>query len=158
MDRAGLWLPQKKCAVMKTTFLHTKSLCSRGHAWLHVRRRPFLSFCCTQSHTLAHAQLVYCSDWIIQLFLTVYPSFYIVSIFVPKRIFAYLPSYSRIFCPRISGNEKPTPSDSHWYPMCRVHPLSKTPVISRSSQSHGVSNYIICTSEWLAAKHPVDFS
>lgn len=113
MDRAGLWLPQKKCAVMKTTFLHTKSLCSRGHAWLHVRRRPFLSFCCTQSHTLAHAQLVYCSDWIIQLFLTVYPSFYSVSIFVPKRIFAYLPSYSRIFCPRISGNEKPTPSDSH---------------------------------------------
>lgn len=70
MDQVGPSTPQKKCAVMKTTFFHTKPLCSHGHAWLHVRRRPSMSLHCTQSHTLARAQLVYCLALIIQLFLS----------------------------------------------------------------------------------------
>lgn len=71
MDQAGPRSPKKKCAVMKTTFFHTKPLCSHGHAWLHVRWRPSMSLCCTQSHTLARAQLVYCLALIFQLFLSV---------------------------------------------------------------------------------------
>lgn len=141
MDQAGLWLPQKKCAVMKTTFLHTKALCSCGHAWLHVRRGPFLPLCCTQSHTPAHAQLVYCSDWIIQLFLTVYPSFYSASIFAPKRIFAYLPSYSRIFVTEF----REWGTHAKWFPLIPDALRSSAVKGFCSSDSHGVSHFIICT-------------
>lgn len=66
MDQAGPSSPQKKRAVMKTTFFRTKPLCSHGHAWLHVRRRPSMSLYCTQSHTLARAQSVYCFALLIQ--------------------------------------------------------------------------------------------
>lgn len=93
MDQAGSPSPQKKCAVMKTTFFHTKPLCSHGYAWLNVWRRPFA----TQSHPVARTLgLLSCLDHS-ALSLCLYPSFYSESIFVSKRIFAYLPPYSHIF-------------------------------------------------------------
>lgn len=55
MDQAGPPSPQKQCAVIITTFFHTKPLCSHGHAWLHVRWRPSMSLYSSQSHTLSRA-------------------------------------------------------------------------------------------------------
>lgn len=97
MDQAGLRSPQKKWAVMKTTFFHTKTLCSHGCAWLHVRRDPFArSIALFQSHSLA------CPHLVSSLFLLLDRSplshpFSSAPMFVSERIFAYLPSQSHIF-------------------------------------------------------------
>lgn len=85
MDQAGLQSPQKKRVVMKTTFFHTKTLCSHGHGWLHVRRRPSMSLCCTQSNTFPHTQLVHCFALIIQLFLSFYTHPFIMPLYLCLR-------------------------------------------------------------------------
>lgn len=124
MDQAGPPSPPKKCAVMKTTFFRTKALCSHGYAWLHVRRRPSMPLNLTLSPALSWSTVL--PRFILRLNPSVNSDF----IFVSKRIFAYLPPYSHIFCRGISGKTKPTPSDSHWQPMFCPHWMSKASVIS----------------------------
>lgn len=111
MDQAGPPSPQKQCAVIITTFFHTKPLCSHGHAWLHVRWRPSMSLYSSQSHTLS--RVLSRSTVLPRPFSSVPILFFpAASIFVSERIFAYLPSYSCISVAEFRGNASPTPSDS----------------------------------------------
>lgn len=136
MDEAGLRSPQKKRAVMKTTFFHTKTLCSHGHAWLHVRWRPSMFLCCTQSHTPARAQLVYCLG-LIQLFLTVRAH----PLALPPCL--SLRGYLHTFRPThtfFSLNFGKCEAYAKWFTLTlNAGPLSKASVISFSSESHVLS-------------------
>lgn len=101
MDDAGSQSSHKKCAVMRTTFFRTKTLCSHGHAWLHVRRRPStiaLDPGPTQSSTVL--------PW---LFSSSSPSFSMPHICVWKDI-SVLPAH--FFTVGFRGNGMPTPNDS----------------------------------------------
>lgn len=110
-------------------------------------RRPSMSFYSTQSHTLACTQLIYCIALIIQLFLSVC----IEDICIPSVL-------HRHFCCWISGNSKPTPSDSHWQPIVCTHWLSKASVISSSSESHSVLNAVINTTGSICSVRPLQHS
>lgn len=128
MDQAGPSSPQKKCAVMKTTFLHTKPLCSHGYAWLHVRRTPSMSLNLTLllSWSIDHSVLSLC----------LYPSFYSDFIFVSERIFAYLPPYSHIFSAEFREIRSPRQVIHIEKQSSALIGRSKASVISFSSQSH----------------------
>lgn len=99
MGRTGPQLPLKKCAVIITTFLGTKPLCSHDYARLQVQWRPSMPFYGSRTHTVAAFRSP-----------TVLPgSFSSLSVlppppmFVSERIFAYLPPYADGFCRRTCG-------------------------------------------------------
>lgn len=108
MDQAGPQSPQKKCAVIITTFFHTKPLCSHGHAWLHVRKETlYVVLQHSISHSCLHSvDLLYRLDHS-ALSLSLYRSFVSASIFVCERIFAYLPSYTDIFVAEFRETRSP---------------------------------------------------
>lgn len=77
-------------------------------SWLHVRRRASPSLRCSQSHTLAHAQLFFCLDLITELLsLPAYSFFHNGFVSAPSRIFAYLPYSSHIFVTEFWEMESP---------------------------------------------------
>lgn len=108
MDQAGPQSPQKKCAVIITTFFHTKPLCSHGHAWLHVRKETlYVVLQHSISHSCLHpVDLLYCLDHSALSF-CLYQSFVSASIFVCERIFAYFPSYTDIFVAEFRETRSP---------------------------------------------------
>lgn len=130
MGRTGPQLPLKKCAVIITTFLGTKPLCSHDYARLQVQWRPSMPFYGSRTHTVAAFRSP-----------TVLPgSFSSLSVLPPPclSLRGYLHTFhpmQTVFVGGLVGNGKPTPRQSIVF----THLLSKAFVNSVSSESHSLS-------------------
>lgn len=111
MGRTGPQLPLKKCAVIITTFLGTKPLCSHDYARLQVQCRPSMPFYGSRTHTVAAFRSP-----------TVLPgSFSSLSVLAPPTrlpclsLRGYLHTFhptQTVFVGGLVGNGKPTPRQS----------------------------------------------